>query len=194
MIWREKLTLLLILGALLLGNVIFFFTYRVQYQTRLDELDARLSQAETQLAKSRQNRAQAEAAIRGFRSVEQDVQTVLNEHWSTQPRRFTLLISEVKRLAEASNAVPKTYSFVKSEAVQSRRGEGIGANEVTISFSVQATYDQVRRMINLLELSQQFVIIEQIALATGDGDTLNLTLRLKTLFRDTPAEAASDRL
>src|SRR5205807_1245036 len=40
MIWREKRILLIVLGVLLLANTIFFFTYRVQYVSRLEDLDA----------------------------------------------------------------------------------------------------------------------------------------------------------
>ena len=200
MIWREKRTLLIILGLLLLGNVVFFLTYRVQYQARLDEMDQRLAQAEAQLAKSKETRLDAEAAITSYRKVERDVETVLDQHWSTQPRRLTMLIAEVKRLAEASNAVPKTYTFANSESVRAvQRGarsakKDIGAREVTINFSVEASYDQVRRMINLLELSEQFVIIEKIALNSGEESLLTLTLQLKTLFRDDEPAAAGNRL
>lgn len=199
MIWREKRTLLLVLGALLLGNIVFFFTYRVQYQSRLDAMDERLAQAEAQLARSKESRADAEAAIAGYRKVERDVQTIFDEHWSTQPRRLTLLIAEVKRLAQASNAVPKTYSFMREAPTAtagpgSRSEKSIGAREVGINFSVQATYDQVRRMINLLELSQQFVIIDEISLASGGEGLLTLNLQLKTLFRDEPAPGTGNRL
>ena len=41
MIWREKRSLLIVLGLILVGNVVFFLTYRVQYQTRLDETSSR---------------------------------------------------------------------------------------------------------------------------------------------------------
>lgn len=200
MIWREKRTLLIILGLLLLGNVVFFLTYRVQYQTRLDEMDQRLAQAEGQLARSKETRLDAEASIASYRKVERDVETVLDQHWSTQPRRLTLLIAEVKRLAEASNAVPKSYMFTTSENVRAagrtaRAGKkDIGAREVSINFSVEASYDQVRRMINLLELSQQFVIIEKISLNSGEGNLLTLTLQLKTLFRDEESGPAGNRL
>lgn len=200
MIWREKRILLLLLAALLLGNIVFFLTYRVQYQTRLDEMDARLEQAEGQLTQTRQSRADAEAKLLGYKKVERDVQQVFDEHWSTRLRRLTLFIVEVKRLANASNAVPRTYSFSKTDeaksTVRSARGSdvAIGANEVQITFSVDASYDQIRRMINLLELSQQFVIIEGVSLSSGGEDKLNLSLRLKTLFRDEDAPAAANRL
>jgi Tfp pilus assembly protein PilO len=200
MIWREKRILLLILAALLLGNVVFFLTYRVQYQSRLDEMDERLEQAEGQLERTRHSRADAEAKLLSYRKVERDVQQVFDEHWSTRPRRLTRLISEVKRLADASNAVPRTYSFGTNDEAKSTvrtaggRDVAVGANEVSITFSVDASYDQIRRMINLLELSQQFVIIEGVSLSSGGEDKLNLSLRLKTLFRDEESPAAANRL
>ncbi|HYC91429.1 MAG TPA: hypothetical protein VEO54_19565 [Thermoanaerobaculia bacterium] len=187
MIWREKRTLLLILALLLLGNVVFFLTYRVQYQSRLDEMSERLAEAKGQLDKTKRARAEAERSLQGYRKVERDVQLVYDETWSTQPKRLTALIAEVKRLAVASNAVPKTLSFGRQEAEDksnTRRSKSVGAREMTIGFSVTATYEQVRRMINLLELSNQFVIIDQIALAQGEGNLLTLNLRIKTLFRD----------
>lgn len=199
MIWREKRLHLLILGLLLLGNVVFFFTYRVQYQSRLDAMDQRLSEAEALREKSRHARAQAEQSLQAYRRVEQDVKEVFDEHWSTQPRRFTLLVAEVKRLARASNTIPQTYAFQQGEVKEttdSRGGRAVGAREVGIGFSVTGTYDQARRMINLLELSQQFVIIDQISLSGGgEADKLTLNLHIKTLFRDdAPDDDANNRL
>jgi hypothetical protein len=199
MIWREKRILLLILSLLLLGNVVFFLTYRVQYQSRLDETTERLDQAKGQLEKTKRARAEADLALQAHRKVERDVQLVFDETWSTQPKRLTAMIAEVKRLAVASNAVPKTLSFTRAEAEDKtavRRSKNVGAREVAIAFSVTATYEQVRRMINLLELSNQFVIIDQISLAQGEGSQLTLNLRIKTLFRDEaePAPAGGNRL
>jgi len=200
MIWREKRVLLMILGLLLLGNVVFFLTYRVQYQSRLDEMDQRLEQARAQLEKSKRQRAEAELALQAYRKVEHDVQLVLDETWSTQPKRLTAMIAEVKRLAVASNAVPRTLSFGRNEAEEKTAGgskrtnKSVGAREVSIGFSVQANYQQVRRMINLLELSNQFVIIDQISLAAADANQLTLNLRIKTLFREEPTPAAGNRM
>ena len=45
MIWRERKIPLIVMAVLLLGNVFFFFTYRVQYQSRLRDLDVRKDEA-----------------------------------------------------------------------------------------------------------------------------------------------------
>lgn len=198
MIWREKSTLLTVLGILLLANVIFFFTYRVQYQSRIESLDARLGTAKSELDRVRAARVRADGTFQGYRQVEKDVQSVYDEHWATQPQRLTLLIAEVKRLAAASSLAPPSYSFdlkaVKSENAPGRRSAFLGASEVGISFTVKGSYQQIRRLINLLELSRQFVIIDKISLAEAEADQLTLNLHLKTLFRDEPADTALGRL
>lgn len=200
MIWREKRVILIILGVLLLANTIFFFTYRVQYQSRLDTLDDHLEETERGLEQARDARVRAEQTFQGYRQVERDVMTVFNDQWSTEPARLTALIAEVKRLAVASSLTPASYAFQRGETQRvttgRSRNENLGANEVGIAFGVQGTYAQLRRLINLLELSRQFVIIDQLGLTTADGQNLTMNLHLKTLFRDqTPAsDSRTNRL
>ena len=199
MIWRERRVLLIVLALLLAVNTGFFFTYRVQYQHRLDDLDRRLEAAEAQLAQARAERVRAERTFQAYQQIQQDVQRVLDQHWSTQEERLTAMIAEVKRLAEASDLIPQTYGFTRAvaeseSAAGRRRREGIGVTEVRVTFDVTGTYQQARRLINLLELSRQFVIIEQINLAAREGQALTLALRLKTLFRDDRSDVAGARL
>jgi hypothetical protein len=79
-----------------------------------------------------------------------------------------------------------SFSRIQDREVQ--RSGGIGTNTVVITFTVHGSYQQVRRLINAIELSNQFVIIDAINLASGGGTDSNLTLnlRLKTVFRETP--------
>ncbi len=200
MIWREKRVLLIVLGVLLFANLAFFFTYRVQYQSRLQALDDRLAQAEGQLEQARTARIRAEQTYRGYKQIETDVDRIYNQHWATQSERLTAMIAEVKRLTVASSLIPTTITFnqsdvlVKKAAVDPQRRvkrASIGATEVGITFGVQGTYEQVRRLINLLELSHQFVIISQISLAAREGQNLDLSLLVKTLFREDDARTAS---
>lgn len=197
MIWREKRVLLIVLAVILLANAVFFFTYRVQYQSRLDALDARLEQVQGEHAQAKAARIQGEQTFQSYRKVENDVRAVFNEHWATQPERFTKMFAEVSRLAVASSLVPTSYSFGQGEAKRVSSGprrDALGATEVSISFGVQGTYEQARRLINLLELSRQFVIIESIRLDAAEDQTLTLDLKLKTIFRDEENSVASNRL
>ncbi len=204
MIWREKRILLIVLGLLLLANTIFFFTYRVQYKSRLQDLDARQAQAAARLDQARHARITTEQQLAAYKKVQSDLQVLYNERWSTALQRLTALIDEVRRLAAASHLEPPSYQFTAGETknastVSNTKGS-IGTTTVEIAFTVQGTYEQVRRLINMLELSDQFVIIDGISLAstpTASGDkTLTLNIRLKTLFREarTSAPSASKQL
>jgi hypothetical protein len=203
-IWREKRILLIILGLVLVANAVFFFTYRVQYQQRLDALEERRATATSQFEAARAARLRAEQQFASYRKIEVDVRRVYDQYWSTQNERLTPMIIEVKRLAVASGIVPSAINFSQQAigasqittagttpaATPGRRRTPIGVNEVGIAFSVDGTYEQVRRLINLLELSQQFIIVRQLGLTSRDGQTLNLTLHVKTLFRDPNAPGA----
>lgn len=190
MIWREKRILLIVLGLLLAANAVFFLTYRVQYQNRLDELDTRMEKAESELQGVRDGRIRAEQELQSYAKIEEDIATIYDQHWSTQQQRLTAVIVEVKRLAAASGLVPPSYSFDKRKTTtrEEGRAQSVGASEVGMAFAVEGTYAQTRRLINLLELSRQFVIIDEISLTTAEDQALSLTLHVKTLFRDREGE------
>ena len=183
MMWRERRIPLAVIAVLLLGNVFFFFTYRVQYQSRLRDLDTRMKDAQSRLQEAQRTRTAAEQQLAGYDKVRSDLQTLYNEQWSTEAQRFTLLFTEVKHLATVSQFDPRSFSFTRTEA-PSTKETGIGTNVVGVAFTVQGTYEQMRRLINLLELSNQFIIIDGISLAGTEGKMLTMTIRLKTLFRE----------
>jgi hypothetical protein len=187
MIWREKRVTLIVLGVLFAAAAGFFLTYRVQYEARLQDLDANLHQEEQRLSEARNVRLAAERQYAAYMRTEHDLNVLYNERFATQEQRLIALINEVKRLAVASELVPKTYSFSRSETKKAGEISAVGANTVLITFTVQGTYAQLRRLINLLELSGQFIIIDSVGLSSASNDsTLNINLRLKTLFRETP--------
>jgi len=180
MIWREKQLLLVVLGILLIANLVYFFTYRVQFQARLEDYAARAEQSQARLDVATSQRVVAETQLAAYRKVQQDIKDVYDNRWSTEAARLAPLIEEVKRLAVVSQLVPQTYSFAHLNGAPE-------ASTVAITFSVQGTYQQVRRLINLLELSQQFVIVDQIALTNSAEGALTMNLHVKTLFRNTEA-------
>lgn len=197
MMLRQHKFSLAVMAVLLLGNIFFFFTYRVQYQNRLRDLETRKEEAQRRLGEAQRARAAAQKQLASYDKIRSELQSLYNERWSTQSQRFTLLFEEVKRLATASKFDPRSFSFTRaeSESASSKDVGAAGNTVVIVAFTVQGTYEQVRRLINLIELSDQFMIIDGIGLTGGSGTdpkTLTLSIRLKTLFRE-PATAAPRR-
>jgi Tfp pilus assembly protein PilO len=185
-IWREKRVLLIVLAVLLAANTIFFFTYRVQYENRLRALDSRLDDVKAELEDARRTRLAAEQQVAAYRKIERDIRQVYDQMWSTEGQRLTRLITEVKRLTVQSQlAPPRSLSFQR--AVMKGTTSGPNPTVVGISFTVEGRYQQVRQLINKLELSNQFVIIDQIGLSSETGENLTMSIHVKTLFRDTAA-------
>jgi hypothetical protein len=190
MMWREHRVPLVIIAVLLLGNIFFFFTYRVQYQARLRDLETRQEQAQARLAEAQRTRMSAEAQLAAYDKVRHDLQMLYDERWSTQAKRFTRLFEEVKKLATASHFDPRSFSFGRSALAQTvKEPSGESNTVVSVTFGVQGSYEQVRQLINLLELSDQFVIIDGIGLSGNDPKLLNMNIRLKTMFREPNATA-----
>ena len=185
MMWREHKLPLIAMAVLLAGNIFFFFTYRVQYQNRLNDLDTRQEQAQSRLAEAQRTRMTAEQQLASYDKVRRDLQMLYDERWSTQAKRFTRLFEEVKKLAIASHFDPRSFAFSRTAVAQQVKEPGGESNlAVGVSFSVQGSYEQVRQLINLIELSDQFVIIDGLGLSGSDPKSLNLNIRLKTMFRE----------
>lgn len=185
MIWREKRILLLVLGVLLAVNTIFFFTYRVQYENRLRALDDQRDTVKAELEAAKHARLVAEQQLAAYHKVENDIRQIYDEEWSTQQERLTPFIGEVMRQATASQLVPRSYAFGGTQTKGPAKTQSANAFEVSIAFPVEGTYQQVRALINRLETSDQFIIIDQISLGSENGERLNMTIRVKTLFRGT---------
>lgn len=182
MIWRERKWLLVGLGILLLVNIIFFVTYRVRYENRIEGLDKELAAVRQDLSEATERRQEVQQLLQSVDRTRQDLDLVYNDWWSTRPERLAPMIVELQTLAKKSGLTPPGRNYSWSEQ-QSERAAG--AETLSVGFKVEGTYEQIRNMINLIELSPHFIIIEEVSLvdASEGGKKLAMTLILKTLFR-----------
>lgn len=182
MIWQERKWLLIGLGVLLLINIVFFVTYRVRYETRIESLNDDLAVARENLKEASDRSRETQQLLGSVDRTREDLEQVYNDWWSTRPERLAPMIVELQTLATKSGLKPPTRSYNWSEQ---ESGQTAGAETLSVSFRVEGTYEQIRNLINLIEMSPHFIIIEQIDLVdTSDGgQQLGLSLSLKTLFR-----------
>src|SRR5258706_10369233 len=150
MIWREKRIWLIVLGIALLADVFVFVTYRVQFQKRIDDVETSREQARMRLAQSQSARLAAQDTFTRYRKVQSDLDALYNTRWATRDERLIPWISEIKRLAEASQLVPRVIIYAKDEekdkekdtgsgsgSSQGPKGKNIGTSSVSIAYSVQ---------------------------------------------------------
>jgi Tfp pilus assembly protein PilO len=185
MIWREKRVVLIVVGALLVSNVFFFFTYRVRYSERIDATHTRFDEATRQLDEARAARQASQGQLAAHKKLVQTINEVNDSWWSTPEKRLTKVIVEVRTLGEKAGLAPQSISFSKRVS-----SEKLGTTEMEISFNVQGTYAQVRQLVNLIEQSDQFLVIDSIGINSADGSNLTLNLKLRTLFKGEPAKAS----
>jgi hypothetical protein len=177
---------IVILSILLLVNAVLFFTYRVRQQERIDEFQRHRDETDARLIDAQRARLAKEQELTTYRQLEADVNRIYTDTWSTPEVRLVPLLLEVRQLAVKSQLLPQSFNYAYSAQKKQQ-----GTDTMTISFAVQGRYDQVRRMISLIEHSRQFMSIGQISLSSQQGENLNLTLQLKTLFQASQKEKGS---
>lgn len=174
--WLPPLVVL-VLAATLFGIYQSRFAGRVEVaaqslergRAELSRLSAERRELETQLALVRENRERLAAFY--------------DRRLSTERRRLTAIIAEVKDLAQRSGLVPQSITYPE-EII-----EDYGLRKRSFQFSVEGTYADLRKLINLLELSDSFLTLEGVTLSGDRGARLRIDLRLSTLFA-TPGAAA----
>lgn len=177
--------ILIIVGVLLVANLAVFFTYRVRQQERIDSLRSRRAQLEDELRRTTEQRDRTRQQIAAVAQLERELDTIFNQTWGEPDERLTPLLRELNTLASRSGLQPPSRAYSNEQTT--REGE---ATAMTISFNVRGSYEQLRRMINLIESSEQYVVIDSLSLS-GDaqsGDQLQISLQLRTLFREEPLQ------
>lgn len=172
---------LLLLGILFAVNVVIFFSYRVRQQERIGSLREQRDALTEQLEAARTERTTLTSQIAAVQQLEVELNRIFNETWGEPDDRLTPLLRELYSHAARSGLQPASRSYSNEQAT--RPGE---ATAMTISFAVEGTYEQLRRMISLLEASDQYVVIDSLRLSGSEGEQLRISLQLRTLFREDP--------
>jgi Tfp pilus assembly protein PilO len=103
------------------------------------------------------------------------------EQWlSSEADRLTQVIAEVKRMARSSGVKTSGFRY-PDEAL-----EEFDLVRRSIVFSVEGGYQQLRRFIDAIERSEQFLILDEIGLNEAGGNSPEIRVRIKvsTLFLD----------
>lgn len=176
-IWRQRLWIWVPALLFFLANVVAFAVYTVGYGGRLDALDETLATQEQTLKTLKTDQHAAEAMLTRVRTNEQQVAQLYAERLSTRSRRLTGITAEVQSMAQKAGLIPRTVTYPERDI------EEFGLIQRSFIFTVQGTYAELRKFINLIEASRSFLSIDEVRVSgNADNQELDISLEISTLF------------
>jgi Tfp pilus assembly protein PilO len=157
-IWRQRLWVWVSPLAFVAAGTIGLLVYQLGYSDRVKTLELDLRDQRRQLDDARAAQLHAEDMMRQARVNRERIWQLYDEHFSTRRQRLTGVTAEVKDLAKRAGLVPRSISYPEEQIQQ------YGLIKRSFIFSVEGTYADLRKFINLLELSDSFLTLEDASL------------------------------
>jgi type IV pilus assembly protein PilO len=207
-IWRQRLWVWLPAAIFFLVNATGFAIYRFGYADRVAGLKDELKSQRAAASAERAEHHHLEGLLQQATINRQRIEQLYGETFSTRRRRLTGVTAEVISLAGKAGLVPRALAYPEQEI------QGYNLIKRSFIFSVEGTYLDLRKFINLLELSDSFLTLEGVSLSEGGarrgggtevalpaqaraggggggGAELRMGLRLSTLFAKDESTGAS---
>lgn len=186
-VWRLHLKWWLPPLIFLAANVLLLSAYRLVYAGQAQLRSSRVERNQTELTRLRTETKRLEQELERVESSRAAIDTFYGERLAREDERLTRILAEVRGLASRAGLEPKSFDYRKEEF------EEHDLLRRSIEFNVEGSYLAFRRFVNLLELSDSFLVLEQVALRGADdtGNSLRISLVLSTLFTSSGVEARS---
>lgn len=175
-IWRQRFWLWLAPLLFFLVNLAVLGFYRYAYAGKVDVVRARVESEAEQLAKLETNRESLAQMHERIRNNQAHVEELREVWFATEATRLTRTIARIKALVRDAGLAPESYNY-PSELI-----EGQDLVRYHFGFQVEGTYEQIRRLVNFLELTEDFLIIEEISLDERGGSGGDAVLRVRFLL------------
>jgi type IV pilus assembly protein PilO len=162
-IWRQRLWVWVPALAFLAINCLGLAVYHFGYANRVKTLQLDVQDEHAKLAAAQAERQRLENQLRQARVNRERILELYDEHFSTRRRRLTGVTAEVNSLARRAGLLPRSISFPEEQIQQ------YGLIKRSFLFSVEGTYTDLRKFINLIELSDSFLTLESTSLSGADA-------------------------
>lgn len=176
-LWRRRLGLWLPALLFFLATLVALVVYPVRYAGRTEVTQEELNEARQVLARLEARLERVEDQAAWVEQTRSGLQELYGERLAPERARLTRVIAEVKDLASRAGLEPQQISY-PSEPL-----EEFGLRKRSFVFRVDGSYSDLRKFVNLLELSESFLTLEQVTLSgAGARGGLSIQLRISTLF------------
>ena len=170
--WRWALPL-----AFVIANAVILLIHPGRTGVGFAVIEKDLESESRTLAGLKEKESALKAVLGNARSSHDALRALYREGFSTEAERLTRLITEVKRLGQRAGLKPESINYPEQQL------DDYGLVRMSLVFGVQGTYPQLRMLVNLLEHSDLFLVLERVGLNGSDASgTLSISLELSTLF------------
>ncbi|HSS48957.1 MAG TPA: GspMb/PilO family protein [Thermoanaerobaculia bacterium] len=185
-IWRQRLWIWVPAVLFFLANAVAFSVYKLGYAGQVEQLDVEIHAQEQKRHELNGQYQQLQTMIASVRTNQEQVQQLYADRFSTRSRRLTTVTQEVKDLARQAGLSPRAITYPEREI------QDYGLIKRSFNFSVQGPYPALRKLVNLLETSHSFIVIDELSVASNtEGPELRIDLTLSTLFAMTAEDGAA---
>jgi len=178
LVWRRMMKIWLPGLFLLIVNMVVLSTYRFLLAGQTQMRSARVERLSSTLTDMQAHRAALDEVMAKAETNRLHMEEFYGRWLSSEADRLTQVIAEVKRMARTTGVETSGFRYP---------GEALEEFELvrrSIVFSVDGSYNQLRRFVHALERSEQFLILDEIGLneSGGEGAVVRVRIAVSTLF------------
>lgn len=158
-------------------NLGVLVTYRAVFAGSVGELRGEVDVEQRRVAALADRRGELAELVLSARRSRAGIERLYTSSLGPESERLTDWIREVKELAEQSGLSPSAINYPSEDFVD------YGLHRRSFEFLVGGSYASLRQFVNLLELTDSFIVLEGVTLNESEPE-LRISLRLSTLFSE----------
>ena len=175
------------LGLLLAANLVAAaFAFHLLGSSP-EAFDQRLTVARAQLQAGQTRLNRSRLLSSNIQKGKSEGENFLATYFTSRRYTFSTIVGEITDSAKTAGMTMKGATFASLDPI-----EGSDDLEMlTVSINFEGGYNQLVKLVNLLDRSPRFLIIESLQVAPQPkGDILSVTVKLNAFVRDMPGGAS----
>jgi Tfp pilus assembly protein PilO len=182
--WKEPRVLVRTgLGLLLVANLVAaafaFHLIGVSPQALNQQLSAAQSQLQAEQLRLKRSRLLTANIDKGKAESE----NFLASYFTNRRYTYSTIVSEINQDAKTAGMTQKEASFASLDPIEGTED----LDMLTVSVNFEGGYAQLVKLVNLIDRSPRFLIIESLQIASPPkGEIYNVTFKLNAFVKDTP--------
>jgi len=169
--WRRLLPVWLPVMVFAVANVVVYVWLSSETIGRRAALEASVDDLQQTIARLEKARDRAANDRQAVEALQVELDQIYDDVFSSLDQRLTAILRAVGEATRAAGVRPGTFTYGANE------DKDLGLWRFQISFGFDAQYHQVRRLLDALAESAQFLIVDRVSFS-GDEDARSQELRV----------------